>query len=354
MTPNEEIQNASIRHMVWLERFKAGTVKQIIALLNQTDKDLREKLAGRLSSISERGYKLSPETRKRIETMLAELQAIRTGMYDTAQTKTTDILKDFAVHEADFQGRLIDEAIKATAVKVTLESPSLSQIRAVATSRPFEGRLLKEWFAGIEANDRKRLSDAIKIGITEGETSDQIIRRVMGTRSAQYRDGILEVSRREAAAVVNTAVATTANQASEDLYASNPDIVKGVQWVSTLDSRTSAPCRANDGKIFPIGEGPRPPIHFNCRSKIVPFLGETSIKGTRASVFGPVPSDLTYSGWLKKQTVDIQNEVLGVKAGKLFRNGLTIEKFVDKQGRSYTLDELKQRDADIWQKTFGR
>ncbi|WP_170118876.1 minor capsid protein [Dyadobacter jiangsuensis] len=339
--------------MVWLERFKAGTVRQIIALLNSADADLREKLAARLSSISERGYKLSDATKKRIETMLAEITAMRSDLYKVAEVKTVEILKDFAVHEADFQQRLIEEVSKS-AVAVSLEKPSLTQLKAVVTSRPFEGNLLKHWFSSLNAAERKRLNDAVKIGISEGETTDEIIRRVIGTRSLNYRDGVLEIGRRQAASLINTAIASTATHASEELYAANEDIIKGVQWVSTLDSRTSAPCRANDGKIFPIGEGPRPPIHFNCRSKTVPFLGETSIKGTRASVFGPVPSDMTYGAWLKKQSISVQNEVLGVKAAKLFRNGLPIERFVDKQGRSYTLDELKQRDAEIWQKTFGR
>jgi SPP1 gp7 family putative phage head morphogenesis protein len=347
-TINETILDGSIRHMVFLERYKIGTVRKIIALLNKSDADLRDQLAARLSGITARGYKLSANETKRLEDLLSELTKLRSDMYSLADQETREQIKELAVYEADFQARIIESA-----VDVELTRPAASQVRAAALSRPFQGRLLREWYKGLEDKDAFRLRDAVKIGITQGQTTDQIVRRVVGTRANQYRDGILEVSRREAEAVVRTAIAHTANQASEDLYAANADIIKGVQWVSTLDSRTSDVCAANDGRIFPVNSGPRPPLHFNCRSRVVPYLGSTSIKGTRASQFGPVPDNITYGAWLKRQPVDVQNDVLGVKKAQLFRKGLDISRFVDNSGRSYTLKELEQRDAAIWQKTFS-
>ncbi|MGT2493119.1 hypothetical protein ACU4GD_28060 [Cupriavidus basilensis] len=54
---------------------------------------------------------------------------------------------------------------------------------AAALSRPFQGRLLKEWASNIEADRMVRIRDAIRIGFVEGQTTDQIIRRVRGTRA---------------------------------------------------------------------------------------------------------------------------------------------------------------------------
>jgi hypothetical protein len=67
---------------------------------------------------------------------------------------------------------------------------------------------------------------------------------------------------------------------------------------------------------------------------------------TRASMDGQVPSKITYQEWLKKQSVERQNEVLGVTKAKLFREGgLPIDKFVSPKGHVYTLDQLKERNA---------
>jgi SPP1 gp7 family putative phage head morphogenesis protein len=40
------------------------------------------------------------------------------------------------------------------------------------------------------------------------------------------------------------------------------------RFLATLDGRTSAICREEDGKIYKVGEGPIPPLHPYCRSTI--------------------------------------------------------------------------------------
>jgi SPP1 gp7 family putative phage head morphogenesis protein len=349
-TVNEGLLDASVRHMVWLERYKTGTVYKIIALLNRADDDLADLIAARLVKIEARGYDLGPAETKRLQALLDDLRAERTKLYALTDEKLRDELVDFSHHEADFQARLIEAAVDT----VTLQRPSLSQLRAVVVAQPFRGRVLKDWAASLAQEDVKRLSDAIKIGIVEGQTTDQIVRRVRGTKAAGYADGVMEISRRGAAAVVRTSIAHTANLSSEELYALNADIVKGVQWVSTLDSRTTPVCQSRDGKVYKINEGPRPPAHWNCRSRTVPFLGQTSIPGTRASAIGPVPGNLTYGDWLRSQPAKVQDEVLGPARGQLFRKGgMTVDRFVDQTGHAYTLKELKRRDAESWQQTFG-
>ena len=92
-------------------------------------------------------------------------------------------------------------------------------------------------------------------------------------------------------------------------------------------------------------------VVHNCRSLRVPVVKpEFSIfgndKGKRASKDGPVSAQLTYSGFLKQQSKEFQNDVLGVERAKLFRSGkVTLSGFVDDMGRTLTLDELRQREG---------
>jgi hypothetical protein len=53
-----------------------------------------------------------------------------------------------------------------------------------------------------------------------------------------------------------------------------------------------------------------------------------------------VPSTTTYDAWLRKQPQAFQEDVLGKSKAQLFRDGLTLDKFVDEKGKSYTLAEL--------------
>jgi hypothetical protein len=59
---------------------------------------------------------------------------------------------------------------------------------------------------------------------------------------------------------------------------------------------------------------------------------------------GPVDSRTTYGGFLKRQSKEFQDDVLGPRRGGLFRSGkVKIDQFVDDMGRSLSLDELVAR-----------
>ncbi len=63
--------------------------------------------------------------------------------------------------------------------------------------------------------------------------------------------------------------------------------------------------------------------------------------GTRASMDGQVPASETYQSWLEKQPKAVQDEALGPEKADLFRNGLTVDRFVA-DGRTLTLDQLRE------------
>lgn len=333
--------------MVWLERYKSSVVKKILGLLNKADDDLIEKVAGRVAKIEQRGFDLGPATTKRLEALQKAVTEDRKAIYAILFNESKEEFANFAIYEADFQARLLET------FAVELQRPSSSLLKAVATTQPFRGRLLRQWYSGLERGAATKINDAIKIGIVEGETTDQIVRRVRGTRSLRYSDGILEIGRREAQTITRTAIAHVSDRASQELWSENRDIIRGVKWVSTLDSRTSAICRERDGKIYKIDSAPPVPAHFNCRSRKIAYLGEFQVKGSRASRGGPVPEDTSYEQWLRDQPRAVQEEVLGVRKARLFREGgLPIDRFQDRTGREYTLDELRQRDREIWDRVF--
>jgi hypothetical protein len=58
-------------------------------------------------------------------------------------------------------------------------------------------------------------------------------------------------------------------------------------------------------------------------------------------VVGRVPAKTTYDEWLRLQPATFQDDVLGPERAKLFRDGMTLDRFVDFNGRRFTLDELR-------------
>ena len=252
----------------------------------------------------------------------------------------------------------------ALVVDLEAVAPAAGTVYSAALSRPMQGRYLRDWFSTLAANKQRAVEDAIRIGIVEGETVNDIVRRLRGTRAARYRNGIMSIHRRHAEAITRTAVNHVVTNARRNVFDKNADIVKGWQYVATLDGRTTDICMSLDGQVYATREeGPTPPQHINCRSTITPvmkswkelgFKAKELPEGTRASMNGQVSAKETYQTWLKKQPARFQDEVLGKTKGKLFRNGdVTLDRFVDSSGRSYTLAELAKREAAAFERIGG-
>jgi SPP1 gp7 family putative phage head morphogenesis protein len=347
---NDDILDAELRHSIGLHRLATGIIGRIITLLDSMDADLYDIIRKRDPFATTGQWSF-----KRIKLLLEDVRQINKEAYQLVNKELSKQLKDLAVYEAGFQLELFDNVIP---IRLRFRQPTTEQLHAAVTENPFEGALLKEWVAGMEDGRYTRLRNAIRISFAGGETIDQMIRRVRGTASAKFKDGVLDISRRSAETLTRTAVNHVAVAARQLIYESNSSMIKGIQWVSTLDLRTTPICRARDGKVFPVNEGPRPPAHLNCRSTTVPVvkswkeLGidiEEAPEGTRASMNGQVAAKLTYGDWLRKQSVQTQDEVMGIAKATLFRKGgLDMDRFVDQTGRAYTLDELRTRESEAW------
>jgi SPP1 gp7 family putative phage head morphogenesis protein len=253
------------------------------------------------------------------------------------------------------------------------------------TSKPFEGRVLKEWADDLKRADLARIEQSLKIGLVQGESANQIARRVIGTKKVLGRDGVTQITRHQMAAIVRTAVIHVSNQAKREFYKENSDLFDEELYVATLDSRTTPVCRAEDGKKYPIGEGPIPPLHIGCRSLRVALLNGTAL-GTRPvreftnkqllrefsqgrgikiatkrsklpygmkgqfddfarkrvrELTGTIDAKVTYQDWLGRQSIQFQNDVLGTTRARLFRKGdVTLDRFVNRQGDQIPLSNL--------------
>lgn len=328
MQPNDEILDAQVRHAIGLQRLSNAEVRKVLALLKRIDSRIIERLSQ--ETLSELG-------RARQAKLLKDVRAIIDAVYEDATGQLRLSLDNLARYEQGYQFNLFKDIM---GVEISLQRVSEDQLIAAVNSRPFQGRLMAEWFKDLPEATFKRLRDAIRMGIVEGRSIAEMIRDIRGTRAQGYKDGILTITRRHAETTVRTAVNHTANAASERFYARNERLISGVQWLSTLDTRTSPICRARDDLVYKVNEGPRPPAHPNCRSSTTPIL----------KAF-PAPKGANYGDWLKRQTKATQVDVLGKSKAELFRQGgLPMDKFINRAGKEMTLEQLEQQESAAWKR----
>jgi len=386
-TANEALRDAVIRHQIFLLRYSGSVRNRMLNVLADTEEEVGRRIRDRLAN--NQGLATGVEMR-RMEALVESIGEIRGAAWETANGILTDEMVGLASREPAHLSGII-RTVSPTEIVVALPAPQL--LRNIVTRRPFQGRVLREWAAKMRDDDIRQIANQVRMGMIAGEPSPEIARRVIGTARARGADGILELTRRQVNTVVRTAVQHVANEARAEFARENSDIIQSETYVATLDAATTPVCRANDGRQFPVGRGPQPPLHYNCRSTRIPSispefgaerpnkpvtermlvreyaekngLGDISSRdklprGTKGDfdkfarrrtreLVGPIPASVNYQTWLTGQPTEFQNEVLGVAKAKLFRDGgLTLDKFVHRTGDELTLSELASKHADAF------
>lgn len=357
---NLALQDQAIDHAHDLLRYSVGVVQRMIAVLNRTDASLVAQLSQALMQMERESF-----TVERLESILSSVRRLNSDAYAAVMQALDPDLRGLARVESFAQLSAYKSAVpSAVQIRFPIAGVSADQVYATALSRPFQGRLLKDWVSGLETNRMTTLRNAVRTGFVEGLTTSDIIKGIRGTRALGYSDGVLNRPRHELAAVVQTALSHTAQTARQTMVDANADLVKAVRWLSTLDNKTSPQCRVRDGLKYtadthkpighavPWGDGPGR-LHFNCRSVSVPVLKswkelgidiEEMTPATRASMDGQVPADTTYAEWFGKQSATRQEEILGPARYQLLRAGkVSYESFYDDKGRFLTLAQLEAR-----------
>lgn len=367
MAANDDIRDELVRHNVELMRFSRGLARRMRAIINRAEPRFRAELKARLDRITALGFDTGPATTRRMRKLRQFIKEINDPTFAEVNRTVRSELTQLAKLEVATASVLITGELP---VLVALTIPEARVLRSIVFARPMEKKILRDWLASYEINDRRRMMDEIRQGLIFNETPTQISRRIFGRSELGGTDGVREITRRGAQTLSQTTSAAVFNGVLLALYAANKRIVKKEVYVATLDSRTTPICRSLDGKVFPQGEGPKPPIHLNCRSVRVPAIDgrgvgtrpanaatEKQLAGLRGparrraveKLVGQIPAETTYQQWLTRQSVSFQNEVLGPTRGVLFRKGgLTLDQFVDSSGHEWTLAELWTRERSAF------
>ncbi|HEM7934080.1 TPA: hypothetical protein U2L56_000968 [Citrobacter koseri] len=363
-TVNEQLRDESIAHALWISRYSTGVANRMVKLLNESDAELTARLLVAMDGLDADSFTVT-----RLQALLASVRAVNHQAIQSMLQGLSAELNDLAQHEAGYQLSLFDSLLPDFVTNVhPLVGISPDTVYAAAMAKPFQGRLLSEWASNLEADRLNRISNTVRQGFLLGDTTEQIARKVRGHANRGYQDGALQMSRANAASIAKTAVGHLAATARNSFADANNDLMKGKQWLSTLDNSTTQMCRIRDrlkytldnkpiGHKVPYLQGPGR-IHFCCRSTetfILKSAKELGIDirdippGTRASMDGQVAGDTTYQEWFSRQSFDRQKQIVGEKRARLIRDGgMSPDEFYTDKGEWLTLAQLRERDAQAF------
>lgn len=364
MSSSETLRDLLLSHQVGINRLTNREVRRVASILSRIDREL-------VRIVGDTGSLVGGDT-FRLERLFSELQVTIKGAYADLHKYLRERLPELGAAEGEFSAALLrrsvpDPVLFALGKEVSgILDPAF--LKHVSQSRPFQGKLMGEWARRLESNTRRAIGQAVREGIREGSSIQKVARLIRGTRASGFTDGILQkVTRQQAEAMTRTAIQHIMQAARRKTF-QNSSVVKGFQWLSTLDLRTTLEyCVPRDHLVWdmhyaPIGHGYTwgggpGVIHWNCRSSSTAVLKswkEMGIdakelpKSSRASMDGQVAGGTTAEGWLKRQLGKpsrrrILEKTWGVERVKLFESGrLTVADMTKFDGGLIRLRDLRK------------
>lgn len=363
MAPDGGGVNAQILDLITdraldLQRFSAGQRKEVTKFL----KELEAELVSLLAKIDPVGVQRSRYRDQRLEDLLRQVRDTIKAGYRAQGLVLIGELRELAELEAKLAAASVNDTVGIALMDNAL---TRAELGALADGVLVQGAPVTEWWERQAGDTLYRFTDQMRLGMAQGETIGQLIRRVRGgTQNGEPISGLLDVSRRHAESLVRSATQAVSQRARQAIYERNADVLDGVIWASTLDLRTTLGCAVRDQKQYslpdfkpighdlPWGNGPGQ-RHWGCRSTSAPIVKSWRDLGldlddlpdaTRASMDGQVPSDTSFEVWLSKKSKSAQDEALGVGRAELWRKGLiSFRELVDGRGRELSLQQLRER-----------
>ncbi len=363
--------DALTQHQAYLYRASSQNVNDLIKVFDKLSNEQLLKLGDLLENLTESERKalqgLNFSSKAKTSRNIEEIKATLNEWFSSLNTELPEIFEQsaiaLAVYEASYTVALMGETLKVDGEKLYQKAKKV----------PFSGGQLVDYlFSDIAENLRKKVEYVIRDGFSQGQTNQQIINRIKGRKSLDYKDGLLQSERYVIERQVRTARNHVGNAAYIDVYKALG--YEYVKVVATLDGRTCKYCASVDGQVYHIDDPTRPrfPVHPNNRTTYVgcdkdgniagqrPFvMDERKVKDIpkdeRKHLIGQLDANTSFKDFFEQSDEFFQRTWLGKSKYELYKKGeYSIDKFADPLNkRGYTLVELKALDKETFKNVLG-
>lgn len=330
MSYNQDIYDRVVQHLADTRLYEAETHGNVSSVVKRHNMRIADLLAKNLKS------DLKPEV---------------TRVAKELHTVSSTAIAEYGGASVDFH---VNNISRQVGIFYSVKKPQgFDVLKEIIGDNVGTTRSLEKSFNAIGTQALVRLQQTIARGIVDKKSQEDIIADAIKTT------GMTENQTR---ALVRTSLTRTQAVALDKVMTANADILKGYRFTAVLDAKTSATCSSLDGKVFPLTEiRYRPPLHWNCRSSLVPVLlskedmlqvDSSRLNKARLAevkpveLQGDVPKVEDYDVWLRRQPMDVKVTHLGSEEKvALFEKGtLKVKEFFTAAGNQISISTLRRLD----------
>jgi len=339
MSAEKFLVEAYTRRQVFIQRFANGTWEELKPIFNNIASEIQKRI--KLSDNEVR--------QKSLARLLQDVEAVIEEGKQEFDKELRQRLTEFVEEEIEFDNQ--------TYSQVTTEPVSnpdefnhsaivAGAVAALTIGTENEQRLTNEQMSDrLFSNTSKEVKGVISTGVIAQTNFTELLKRVrqkVGTKLPN---------------IARTVVATSTNSvgaAARGAFTTANGLIFGEErYVAVLDARTTLTCAGLDGNIYAVNQGPKPPLHYNCRSTRVPIPRSRFIRPQASNL--AVGRNQTFAQFLRQQPQSFQDEFFGK-----FRNGaelqrlaqqggLNVNQLIDPSGAQMTLQEIRNSYPVAWE-----
>ena len=335
MSANKNLLDAITAHRIAVLRFESGGVREALAswdALMDPPLESLDKYAAQMRA----GRPLTRRQRQRVSRLQRQIA-------DQTRRARSQIQSDLEARLSEASST--EQRLIASRLRSALPTSARERLNA-ASPAATAALLSDDWTQRIDQtlfDGQRRVQASLARALVTGEGMAAAARRI------QQQNSDIQVSRSRLTTIVRTEIQRAANVSAEVSYRANADVLRAVQYLATLDSRTCMVCAPQHNQVYPLTAeghpGPSLPQHPRCRCFYVPVtkswrqMGLSDSKDKR-ELSGRPTLDRSYPDWFTRQSEDQQRSILGPGRYDLWKSGKVSLENLSANGRLLSLGEL--------------
>ena len=271
-----ELAKVIADHQANLSRLGEAWGQIVADALDDTDRKLIANLEDLVADVQANYRRNTAKAVNQLEYIRTKIEEIRLRAFVKAEKELRKTVPDLIDNENQWSKKFLSELTgksKAEFADITSGQAEKLLKNSIQINKTWD-----QWWTNTAAGDVMRIADVINAGVVNGLTIPQMTRLIRGTKEGNFTDGVLSTSRRYARNMARTLCAGISNQAKDQFYRDNIDIVPQVEWLDTLDGRTCPSCAGLSRRRYDTDKPhPVPPLHPQCRCVLLPVTELTDL-----------------------------------------------------------------------------
>jgi hypothetical protein len=273
-TANDRAISESIALAIILERLARRVSLDVADRL----REMRADLLTLVVRMDPTALRYEANRRNRLAALVEEAQKLVSATYVDIASLVDDHLLDIATLTQDSGSKLLALLLLIRGLSRQMDN---AELRAARDRTMIEGATIRDWWARQSGDVQFRVQRALE-GAMLVETLDQqptlkdLVERVRSDEPGTLFAPLL----RNAESVIFSAVHAVATMVRMETAKRHPEFFAALQHISVLDHKTSEVCLSRSGRVWSLDGTPighrlpfrQTPLHFRCRSHIVPVL----------------------------------------------------------------------------------